>query len=45
MELEEFNDNKKIWPQKRNYKMFSKWFQVHISSEIFDLESVPVLKE
>ena len=45
MELEEMNENKKVWPQKRNYKMFRKWFQVHISSEIFDLERVPVLKE
>jgi hypothetical protein len=45
MELEEYNDNKKIWPQKRNYKMFNNWFQVHIASEIYDLENVPVLKE
>jgi hypothetical protein len=45
MELDEWHTNKKEWPQKRNYKMFKEWFQVDISTMIYDLEKRPVLKE
>ena len=44
MELDEWHDNKKEWPQKRNYKMFNLWFRVEISEMIYDLEKEPILK-
>jgi hypothetical protein len=44
MELDEWFENKKDWPQKRNYKMFKQWFQVDVSTMIYDLEKNPVLK-
>jgi hypothetical protein len=43
-ELEAWNDNKKEWPQKRNYKMFKQWFQVAISTLVYDLENKPISK-
>lgn len=44
MELSEWNNNKKEWPQRRSYKMFKQWFNVEISEEIYDLEKKPILK-
>lgn len=44
MELYDWHTNKKEWPQKRNYKMFKQWFQVEISTMIYDLEKSPVFK-
>ena len=44
MELEAWHTNKKQWPQKRNYKMFKQWFQVDISTMVYDLEKYPVSK-
>jgi hypothetical protein len=44
MELEDWHINKKEWPQKRNFKMFKLWFQVEVSTMIYDLEKRPVLK-
>ncbi|OAD44689.1 hypothetical protein [Polaribacter atrinae] len=44
MELDGWHTNKKEWPQKRNYKMFKNWFQVTISTAVFDLEKTPVSK-
>jgi hypothetical protein len=44
LELEGWHTNKKEWPQKRNYKMFKQWFQVNISTAVFDLEKSPVSK-
>jgi len=44
MELDEWHDNRKEWPQKRNYKMFNLWFRVEISEMIYDLEKKPILK-
>lgn len=44
MELDEWHPNKKEWPKNRDYKMFKQWFQVNISSMIYDLEKRPVLK-
>lgn len=43
-ELETLHLNKKEWPQKRNFKMFKEWFQVDISTMVYDLERNPVLK-
>ena len=45
LELEFWHPNKKEWPQKRNYKMFKQWFQVDISTMIYDLEKWPITKE
>ncbi len=44
MELDVWHNNKKEWPQKRNYKMFKLWFRIEISDMIYDLEKKPVLK-
>lgn len=43
-ELASLHFNKKGWPQKRNYKMFQEWFQVDISTMIYDFEQKPVSK-
>lgn len=43
-ELESWHLNKKEWPQKRNYKMFKEWFQVDVSTMVYDLERKPVSK-
>ncbi len=45
LELGTFHNNKKEWPQKRNYKMFKEWFQVDITISIYDVEKRPVLKD
>lgn len=44
MELEGWSTYKKDWPKKRTYKMFKKWFQVDISTAIYDLEKTPISK-
>ena len=44
-ELESWHHNKKEWPQKRNYKMFREWFQIDISTMIYDFELKPIIKE
>ncbi|MCG1036381.1 hypothetical protein [Polaribacter sargassicola] len=43
-ELEDWHTDKKAWPQRRNYKMFKNWFEVNISTAVFDLENTPVSK-
>ncbi|MFZ2283882.1 MAG: hypothetical protein WAV86_08400 [Lutibacter sp.] len=43
-ELGAWNTNKKEWPQKRTYKMFKQWFQVELSTMVFDMEKNPVSK-
>jgi hypothetical protein len=43
-ELASWHQNKKEWPQKRNYKMFKEWFQIDISRMIYDFEINPILK-
>ncbi|MBE0424509.1 MAG: hypothetical protein IBX66_11315 [Lutibacter sp.] len=44
LELDAWNTNKKEWPQKRTYKMFKQWFQVELSTMIYDIEKEPVSK-
>ncbi|MFC3561141.1 hypothetical protein [Pedobacter jamesrossensis] len=44
LELEDRHSNKKKWPQNRNYKMFKQWFQVELSTWVYDLEKEPVSK-
>lgn len=43
-ELENWHTFKKEWPQKRTYKMFKQWFQVELSTMVFDMEKQPVSK-
>lgn len=43
-ELASWHTNKKEWPQKRNYKMFKEWFQIDISTLIYDFEKNPIQK-
>jgi hypothetical protein len=44
LELENWHTHKKEWPQKRTYKMFKQWFQVELSTMVFDMEKQPVSK-
>jgi len=44
MELNDWHTNKKEWPQRRSYKMFRQWFNVDISTMLYDMESRPVFK-
>ena len=44
MELDDWHTNKKEWPQKRTYKMFKQWFNVEVSTMVYDLEKKPVYK-
>ncbi len=44
LELQDWHNNKKEWPQKRTYKMFNQWFQVDVSTMVYDLEKQPVHK-
>ena len=34
-----------LWPKKRTWKMFQKWFDVEINSEVFDLVNGNIGKE
>jgi hemerythrin superfamily protein len=43
-ELELWELDKKKWPQRRNFKMFNEWFELHYSPDVFDWESEPVRK-
>ena len=43
-ELNSFHENKKEWPQKRNYKMFRLWYDIDISHLVYDFELKPVSK-
>ncbi|MHB0756694.1 hypothetical protein [Polaribacter sp. M15] len=45
MELEDWCNDRKTWPKRRNYKMFKQWFRVDISTAIYDLENTPVIKQ
>jgi hypothetical protein len=36
--------NKKDWPQRRSYKMFKEWFDIDVSTAIYDLEQSPIQK-
>ena len=43
-ELEGWHTNTKEWPQKRTYEKFKEWFQVDVTTQVFDLEKEPVFK-
>lgn len=36
---------KECWPAKRDWKVFKEWFEIEISSEVFDLVDGAVEKE
>ncbi len=44
MELDDWCENKKKWPQRRSYKMFESWFRVETTSLVYDMERKPVFK-
>jgi hypothetical protein len=44
-ELNDWCTDKKRWPQKRTYKLFTEWFDVEISSMVLDIEDDPVEKD
>jgi CRISPR/Cas system-associated protein Cas10 (large subunit of type III CRISPR-Cas system) len=43
-ELNDWSNDEDKWPQNRNYKMFSEWFDVELSSMLIDLEDYPITK-
>jgi hypothetical protein len=44
-ELNDWCTDEKKWPKNRDFKMFSDWFEIEISSMILDLEDNPVTKD
>ena len=44
-ELRLWYEDEKLWPAKRDYKMFREWFDVAYHSTVYDLEDFPVDKE
>ncbi len=44
MELAEWHPIKKEWPMKRTYKMFREWFEVSLSSSVYDMVKEPIYK-
>ena len=34
-----------LWPRKRTYKEFQKWFEVHLAEPVFDLPEHELLRE
>ncbi len=44
-ELNDWCTEENAWPKNRDYKMFSEWFDIEISSMILDLEDDPVTKD
>ena len=45
MELEKEIVEEEKWPQNRTYRMFKQWFDVQISTMIYDLEEFPISKQ
>ena len=37
--------DEELWPEKRNWKMFNEWFDIEISSEVFDMVDLAIEKE
>jgi hypothetical protein len=37
--------DKKLWPKKRNWKIFQEWFEIEINSEVIDLVNEEIWKE
>lgn len=44
-ELNDWHTDEQVWPDNRNYKMFSEWFDVELHSMILDLEKRPITKK
>ncbi len=45
IELDNWHSNSKDWPANRTYKKFTEWFDIEISSMIYDMEKFPVKKD
>lgn len=43
-ELAEWDQDEKKWPAARTYQLFKKWFEVSMSSMVFDFEMEPIKK-
>jgi len=44
-ELNDWITDESTWPENRNYKLFTQWFDVEIHSMVLDLEEGPVEKD
>jgi len=42
IELNNYCTDESLWPQKRTYDVFKKWFNIAFSDEIIDLENGPI---
>lgn len=45
VELESWTTDEQLWPQKRNYSLFQKWFVIEIHSEVIDFLETKIEKE
>ncbi len=44
-ELWGWDTDEKNWPAKRNYKIFTEWFDIKFSCMAFDMANYPVVKD
>ncbi|HEU4472993.1 MAG TPA: hypothetical protein VFR58_17990 [Flavisolibacter sp.] len=44
-ELESWSTDEHTWPARRDYRLFREWFQVEVSTMVFDMEPTPLRKE
>jgi hypothetical protein len=42
LQLNNYCTDESLWPQKRTYAIFKKWFNISFSDEIIDLENGPI---
>ena len=34
-----------VWPESRNWRLFQEWFEIEVSSEVFDMEEEKIERE
>ncbi len=44
-ELDSFCTDPDLWPSKRDFKTFLKWFDIELHSEVFDTVDKEIIKE
>lgn len=44
-ELYSWCEDEKLWPQKRDWKLFEEWLDYEINSVVTDMEEGPIIKE
>lgn len=44
-ELDAYCTNPDLWPPKRDYKIFLKWFDIDLHSQVFDTVDKEIIKE